>query len=521
MALSERFGLQGLWGLAVMDGLDDDTASRLLSHSNEHVRAWTVRLLGDRKRTAPALARRLAELASADASVTVRAQLAASARRLPAPDALPIVEGLWRQDRDLADPRIPMLVWWATETHAIAARDAVLTSFARPLHSKLRAHTQALLVRRYAAEGTAQGYDSAARLLTPSVLDSLEQGLAERSGFEIPPDSGVFGRFAERNTWSEAQRRTFSPVEGRLLAAIVELWREAPADPVRVRLALRAGLPGVVDAVLKSPARELVDALTAAAPQVDPSGVVGLLNSSDDAVAQAAFGLAARFPSSEATRALLRLAPKQSRAVDVLLSRAESARPLIAEPTLRGLLNQQHLHQIALLKDRDLDAQVRRHWGNMRAGTPEEKLATVRRLNNDLRLKPGDAARGRNLYLQHCGSCHKLRGEGGTLGMDLTAANRKDRYYMLTQIVDPSAFIRKEYMTVDVRTRDGRVASGLIAEEDAAAVTIIDGSYRKTRIARGDVAGTAESAVSLMPEGILERLKATQIQDLFAYLEAQ
>ncbi|MBM3795931.1 MAG: c-type cytochrome [Acidobacteria bacterium] len=519
MALSAAGGLQGLWGLHVSGGLDDTTALQTLSHPNEHARAWTARLLGDRKRVAPAVAARLAQLAASDPSVAVRAQLAATARRLRAKDALPILEGLWRQDRDLDDPHIPMLIWWALETHAVPSRDAVLTSFAKPIESRLRGHTQSFLVRRYAAEGTPQGYSSAERLLTPATLGALEQGLAERSGYEPPPDAGVFGRFAEKNTWGDARRRQFAPVTGPLRAAIEKLWRGNSFDPLHARLALRAGIPGTAEAILTKPSAPLLNALAEAGTSADAARLSALMLSPDDAIAQAALNAGARFPAPGVTATLLKLAPRSSRALDHLVSRPDSARQLLASYAHRQLLNQEQVRRIALLKDAGLDAEVRRYWGNMRAGTPEEKLATVRRLNNDLRLKLGEADRGQKLFFRHCGSCHKLRGAGGALGMDLTAANRKDRYYMLTHIVDPSVFIRKEYMSVELRTRDGRVVTGLVAEEDAGAITIVDSAYRKTRIAKSDLASSIESAVSIMPEGLLDNLNATEVQDLFAYLE--
>ena len=45
---NEDLALQHLWALHVSGGLDDDVAADLLNHPAEYVRAWTVRLLGDR-----------------------------------------------------------------------------------------------------------------------------------------------------------------------------------------------------------------------------------------------------------------------------------------------------------------------------------------------------------------------------------------------------------------------------------------------------------------------------------------
>ena len=171
---------------------------------------------------------------------------------------------------------------------------------------------------------------------------------------------------------------------------------------------------------------------------------------------------------------------------------------------------------IAALSSKDLDARVRKIWGNVGQGTAEEKLATMRRLSNDLRSAPGDAKAGVRVYNQMCARCHKLFGSGGDLGMDLTNSNRADQTYLLTQIVDPSVYIRKEYMSYEVRTQNGRVLSGLMAEQDGAGVTLVDADYRKTRIPRTDIARLDEFEVSIMPEGLLEKLTPQQLRDLFA-----
>src|SRR5207248_6220699 len=97
------------------------------------------------------------------------------------------------------------------------------------------------------------------------------------------------------------------------------------------------------------------------------------------------------------------------------------------------------LRSASLFQDKELDALVRKHWGSLQSSTPEEKLAEVRRLNNDLNARNGDPSSGKILFQTHCANCHRLFGAGNTVGPDLTHMNRKDRNYLLVSIVDPSA----------------------------------------------------------------------------------
>jgi putative membrane-bound dehydrogenase-like protein len=542
-----QLALQGIWGLAVSGGFDFAVAMRLLDHPAEHVRAWTVRLLGDRRQLSPALSRRLASLSRSEPSVLVRAQLAASAKRFAAAEALPVLEGIWQQDRDAADPHMPMLVWWALESKAIAARDAVLPLFARPAawRSGLRRADQRRLIRRYAAEGAESTYEAAARLLaaTPaehegSMLAALEQGLAERAGAAAVADAGVFERFAQDTAAGSAPPRSYKPVRGALRAAIEKVWRRKPEEPLHARLALRAEITGAAEGTLanaldrgKAPSTRaaLLHVLAEVDSPLSGARLLPLLRDEEpDEVRAATLAAAGRSPDPSIAGVIV---PKlaawspglRDRALDHMLARASSTLDLL-EAVDGGRLAPSavpidKLRRVASFNDARLDALVRKHWGNIGAGTPEEKLATVRRLNNDIRAGAADPASGQRAFLRHCGACHKLKGAGGDLGMDLTAANRSDRFYMLTHIVDPGVFIRKEYATVEVRTRDGRVLAGMIAAEDAGAVTLVDAAYRRTRISRADILSQNESNVSLMPDGILERLAPQELRDLFSYLE--
>jgi putative heme-binding domain-containing protein len=170
--------------------------------------------------------------------------------------------------------------------------------------------------------------------------------------------------------------------------------------------------------------------------------------------------------------------------------------------------------------DRDIDALIRKHWGNVRGATPEEKLAEVRRLNNDLRAGPGDPKNGRALFTKHCASCHRLHGEGGTVGPDLTHANRPDRDFLLVSLVDPSAVIRKEFVSFTVSTHDGRLITGVMTSQTQGTVTLTNAKAEAITLKRDEIDSIQESSVSLMPEGLLTPLKPQELRDLFAYLQA-
>src|SRR5207249_10284759 len=153
-----QLSLEALWALYVSaNGLDEDLARKLLNHSQPQIRLWTVRLLGDEKQVSPVLSRALAQLARREPNVEVRAQLACTANRLPARDALPIVAGLLGHPEDAREPRLPLLCWWALESKCESDRDAVVKLFEdSPFWTQpmVEPHLLERVMRRYAAAGT-------------------------------------------------------------------------------------------------------------------------------------------------------------------------------------------------------------------------------------------------------------------------------------------------------------------------------------------------------------------------------
>jgi putative heme-binding domain-containing protein len=143
----------------------------------------------------------------------------------------------------------------------------------------------------------------------------------------------------------------------------------------------------------------------------------------------------------------------------------------------------------------------------------------MRRLSNDLRAAAGDPDAGKALFQKHCATCHKLHGEGENIGPDLMIANRQDQAALLANIVDPSAVIRREYIAHIVVTTSGRVVTGLIAEQDAASVTLITPESKRVKLWREEIDELNESDISQMPEKILETLSPQELRDLFSYLQ--
>ncbi|HEX5272355.1 MAG TPA: hypothetical protein VFW33_17785, partial [Gemmataceae bacterium] len=91
---------------------------------------------------------------------------------------------------------------------------------------------------------------------------------------------------------------------------------------------------------------------------------------------------------------------------------------------------------------------------------------------------------------------------------------------LLLSVVDPSAYIRPEFVAYVVNLKDGRTLTGLVAESSPKAITLLNEKNERTVIARDKIDELAASPVSLMPEKILDPLSEQEIRDLFAYLQS-
>jgi putative membrane-bound dehydrogenase-like protein len=568
-----HLALEAFWALYVSGGFNDTLAAETLAHPNEDVRSWTVRLLGDSKHVSPAIEPRLVELARTDPSPAVRNQLACTAKRLPGKDALPIISELWQRDEDVADPQIPLLTWWALESKALSDREAVVGLFEtssrwqRPIVQKFMLERVA---RRYATEGNNAGFSTCAKLLamapgaaeTELLVRGMTEALVGRRLEEVPPPLEAW--FAK--TWQAGPpSQTLVRFGLRLgdphaLGAAISLV-ENPQTPEADRVSLvdilgQTGKPEAAPVLL----RLLAGSLTSPEPRTGPGsrqtltpplshrtgegalierkGMRGPVQESRESTKLRTATLIAlqRFADPQIARTILEIYPKlnrelQARACNALVSRPAWATELVKTIDDGGInandITFDQLRQMTLHHDAALDALIGKRWGKVQPSSDEHKASFINELKLLLhpsgaagRTLKADAAEGRNVFQKTCGVCHTLFGEGNNIGPNLTGADRKTLDFLLINIVNPSAYIRPEYVSYEVVTKDDQVLTGLLADQTPAAITLLDRNNQRHVLPRDQVKELNQSSVSLMPEGLLEPLKPQEILDLFAYLQS-
>jgi putative heme-binding domain-containing protein len=132
----------------------------------------------------------------------------------------------------------------------------------------------------------------------------------------------------------------------------------------------------------------------------------------------------------------------------------------------------------------------------------------------------GDAASGRTLFEERCAVCHRFGGIGKDVGPDLTTiTSRFKKKDILESILWPSRVISDQYQAEMFELSDGKIVSGLIVRETAAAILVrtADAPEKPVAVPKAQVSSRAPSTVSMMPEGLIDTLTPKQIADLLAF----
>mgnify|MGYP003336217143 FL=1 len=132
---------------------------------------------------------------------------------------------------------------------------------------------------------------------------------------------------------------------------------------------------------------------------------------------------------------------------------------------------------------------------------------------------------GKRLFAEaSCGGCHKMHGEGGVIGPELTDVFPRwkgDRVGILREILEPSHKVDAKYVMQRILTVDGRTVTGVLLGEDDDKVTLLSNPEAKqpTVIPQDDIEAMVPSSVSMMPKALLDQYTKDEVFEVMAYLE--
>jgi putative heme-binding domain-containing protein len=158
--------------------------------------------------------------------------------------------------------------------------------------------------------------------------------------------------------------------------------------------------------------------------------------------------------------------------------------------------------------------------GPGRAWTVEESVSELEKRRTGRNFQ-----RGKELYhASACASCHRMAGEGGGIGPDLTGSgNRYTLGDLMENIIDPSKVISDQYGSETITKTDGSTVTGRIGSEDAEGLSLMTNPFAPeslVKIPLTSIKSREAYPVSMMPPGLVNTMNPDELADLVAYLMA-
>ncbi|QEG24378.1 PVC-type heme-binding CxxCH protein [Mariniblastus fucicola] len=513
--------LRAAWALSAIRKLTAADIEKMFADSSPYVRGWAVQLaMQQMPNSGEAFVSRFVELARSDDSQVVRLYLASAAQKLPTNMRWELLEALTSHRSDANDHNLPLMYWYAAEP--LADED---TGRALALAMSAGEHIPLLrefMLRRIGSGGTETAMtalveglgDADSPKLQLVFLSAIRKALTGQrqvtapKGWSKVSDELLSSSDTEVQLQATALGVTFGD-EGAFAAMrsqIKDASRDLKARQVALSSLLDAGDPGLVStliSLLDSNAALRADAIRGLAQYNDPRVAPSLL------------------------AAYSKLTPDQRRlALGTLCSRATTGTALLKAIEAKQIagtdLTADLVRQLQFLKNENVNALLGTVWGTAResAGDKLKQIEDLKSLVAATNHPPADLQLGRSIYAKTCMKCHVLYGVGYKVGPDLTGSNRSNIDYLLSNIVDPSSVMAKEYQPTILATDDGRVLNGLVKAEDENSITLRTADSEVV-VPKDEIEERGTSELSMMPADQLVQFSPHQIRSLIAYLQGK
>jgi len=498
----------------------DDLLKDCLKQSDAVIRRSAIQFIGDRNTTVSTdLEKALTESIQKETDLRILGQYAATSGRL---GSIVIWESVVKRSSSVSnDPQLALRLWWSSEKIARSHLKQMAESLEQLDHENIPVIDQTI-IPRFIQMLANQGGDFAGDWLA-KIIKSSKSLRNKRLAIILESLRGASPKLTGK-MWSDYITKAYGDESGNIIVweIAARMGQTKPReDASKISVQGQSSIPDKTLAAYLITAADL--------KWEDWSSLcLSSLKAHSPITRAAAWQAMGRLMSDREIDVMIKEYPASSNSIkaqirDLLLTRPDACQKLL-ESVESGRIPKADfdLNQVARMESLGslvLKEKAFRIWGRVQSATPEERLAEVRRLNNDLRAADGDLAKGRVLFTNHCGRCHKLNGEGNAIGPELTGANRTDRQWLLTSLVDPSGVVRKEYQSQILEMKDGRVMDVLIISQTGGLLKVIDSQGKEFQVIAGEVIDRRDSPTSLMPDGLYKLFRPQELRDLFAYLQ--
>ncbi len=508
---------------------DADVARALMADADPAVRINVLRVaaaLGEGTRVGGDAAERarvaeegvIAALRDSHGRVQINALMAASDLK-PSPALARAVVAAWPSLKD--DKWRQSAAVAAASADPILYLEAAFQSADPAFLADLMPHLARLVANRGDAPLAARAVELLAR--QPAATDALKavalEALADRLAADVRPSPTAPLQAALRSLLG-GERTAGSALP------LVARWNLADALSAELRPAVGRALASLKDAGLPDAQRGRTAANLVALRSLDASilpALAGILGSdASDAlqklvidalgtVPEGGDALVGAFPR---LRAAL-LEPAFGQVIKRTGSTATFLDAIEAKRVDAMTLGPARLHRLRTHGDTALAKRAEAVIEGLRGPEAKEKDALIARLTPVV-TRPGDVAKGRELYAANCAGCHVYKGEGRNLAPDLTGMGAHGPADLLIHIVDPNRVVEANFIAYGIETRSGDQYNGIIDRENASEVVLRDATTDHT-LRTSEIVSKVSTGRSLMPEGF-ETLGDEALRDLLAYL---